>query len=212
MRALLSFGAAYTAEWAFTVAISLVAYADGGVVAVGLVGLLRLVPAALLAPAVATYADRLPREKVLFASSAVRGLATVLAAPVLLLDGPTWIVYALAIVSTIAFTPYRASHSALMPLLCRAPEELTSINVVRGLLDSLSVVVGPFVAAAAGRVSRTWRRCSCSPGGCGIVSAILVLGLTYERVARGAVGRPTAARRDARGRARRRRQRRRRRW
>ena len=147
MRALLSFGAAYTAEWAFTVAISLVAYADGGVVAVGLVGLLRLVPAALLAPAVAAYADRLPREKVLFASSAVRGLATVLTAPVLLLDGPTWIVYALAIVSTIAFTPYRASHSALMPLLCRAPEELTSINVVRGLLDSLSVVVGPFVAA-----------------------------------------------------------------
>jgi hypothetical protein len=54
VRALLSFGAAYTAEWAFTVAISLVAYADGGAVAVGLVGLLRLVPAALLAPAVST--------------------------------------------------------------------------------------------------------------------------------------------------------------
>ena len=147
VRALLSFGGAYTAEWAFTVAISLVAFADGGAVAVGLVGMLRLLPSALLAPAVAAYADRLPREKVLFASSAVRGLATVLCAPILVADGPTWVVYALAIVSTIAFTPYRASHSALMPLLCRAPEELTSINVVRGLLDSLSVVLGPFVAA-----------------------------------------------------------------
>ena len=44
LRALLSFGAAFTAEWAFTVAIGLVAFADGGTVAVGLVGLLRLVP------------------------------------------------------------------------------------------------------------------------------------------------------------------------
>ena len=189
VRALLSFGAAYTAEWAFTVAISLVAYADGGVVAVGLVGLLRLVPAALLAPAVATYADRLPREKVLFASSAVRGLATVLTAPVLLLEGPTWIVYVLAIASTIAFTPYRASHSALMPLLCRAPEELTSINVVRGLLDSMSVVVGPLVAAVLVGISDV-SSVFVFAGGCGIVSAILVLGLTYERVPAAPVGRP----------------------
>jgi MFS family permease len=189
VRALLSFGGAYTAEWAFTVAISLVAYADGGVVAVGLVGLLRLVPAAVFAPAVATYADRLPREQVLFYSSAVRGLATVLCAPVLVADGPTWVVYALAVVSTIAFTPYRASHSALMPLLCRAPEELTSINVVRGVLDSLSVVVGPFVAAYlvdVGDVSSVFS----FAGAAGIVSAVLVLGLRYERLDHGKPARP----------------------
>ena len=56
-------------------------------------------------------------------------------------------VYALAVVSTVAFTPFRASHSALMPSLCRTPDELTSVNVVRGALDSLSVIVGPLVAA-----------------------------------------------------------------
>ena len=181
VRSLLSFGAAYTAEWAFTVAISLVAYADGGAVAVGLVGLLRLVPAALLAPAVSTYADRQPREKVLFVSSAVRGVATLLTAPILVAGGPTWIVYALAVVSTIAFTPYRASHSALMPLLCRAPEELTSINVVRGLLDSLSVVIGPFVAAVLVSVSGV-ASVFVFAGVCGLLSAVLVLGLRYERV------------------------------
>jgi MFS family permease len=189
VRSLLSFGGAYTAEWAFTVAISLVAYADGGVVAVGLVGLLRLVPAAIFAPAVATYADRLPREQVLFYSSAVRGLATVLCAPVLVADGPTWVVYALAVVSTIAFTPYRASHSALMPLLCRAPEELTSINVVRGVLDSLSVVIGPFVAAflvAVGDVASVFT----FAGVAGLVSAVLVFGLTYERLDHGKPVRP----------------------
>jgi MFS family permease len=188
VRALLSFWGAYTAEWAFTVAISLVAFADGGVVAVGLVGTLRLVPSAVFAPVVSTYADRLPREQVLFYSSAVRGVATLLAAPVLLADGPTWIVYALAVVSTIAFTPYRASHSALMPLLCRAPEELTSINVVRGVLDSLSVVIGPFVAAFlvdVGDVASVF----VFAGAAGIVSAVLVLGLRYERISRPPAGR-----------------------
>jgi MFS family permease len=187
VRALLSFGAAYTAEWAFTVAISLVAFAHGGVLAVGLVGMLRLVPAALLAPAVATYADRLPREQVLFASSAVRGIATVATAPVLLSGGPTWVVYALAVVSTIAFTPYRASHSALMPLLCSTPAELTSINVARGLLDSISVVVGPFVAAllvGVGDVAWVFVFAGC----CGIASAALVLGLSYERIERPPAG------------------------
>ena len=182
VRALLSFGAAYTAEWAFTVAISLVAFAQGGALAVGLVGMLRLLPSALLAPVVTAYADRLPREKVLFASSAVRGLATVLCAPILVADGPTWVVYLLAIVSTIAFTPYRASHSALMPLLCRTPAELTSINVVRGLLDSLSVVIGPFVAAVLVAVADV-ASVFVFAGACGIVSAFLVVGLRYERVA-----------------------------
>ena len=181
VRALLSFGGAYTAEWAFTVAISLVAFADGGAVAVGLVGTLRLLPSAVLAPVVAAYADRLPREKVLFASSAVRGLATVLCAPILISDGPTWVVYLLAIVSTIAFTPYRAGHSALMPLLCRDPEELTSINVVRGLLDSISVVVGPFVAAVLVSVSDV-SSVFVFAGASGILSALLILNLSYERV------------------------------
>ena len=190
VRALLSFGAAYTAEWAFTVAISLVAYADGGAVAVGLVGVLRLLPSALLAPVVATYADRVPRERVLFASSAVRGIATVVAAPVLLADGPTWVVYALAVVSTIAFTPFRASHSALMPLLCRTPEELTSINVARGLLDSFSVVAGPLVAAALVEVSGV-ASVFLFAGVCGIASALLVLGLRYERVPPSAAQRPS---------------------
>jgi MFS family permease len=181
VRALLSFGFAYTAEWAFTVAISLVAFAHGGAIAVGLVGMLRLLPSAALAPVVAAYADRLPREKVLFASSIVRGLATLLCAPILIADGPIWVVYALAVVSTIAFTPYRAGHSALMPLLCREPEELTSINVVRGLLDSISVVVGPFVAAILVKVSDV-ASVFVFAGACGILSALLILNLSYERI------------------------------
>ncbi len=181
VRALLSFGAAFTAEWAFTIAIGLVAFADGGAVAVGLVGLLRLIPAAVLAPVIATYADRMPRERVLFGSSAVRGLSTLGAAGVLVVDGPIWVVYALAIVSTIAFTPFRASHSALMPSLCRSPDELTTVNVVRGALDSLSLIVGSLAAAvlvALADLSAVF----VFAGACALVSAVLVVRLPYDRI------------------------------
>lgn len=181
LRSLGSFGFAFTAEWAFTVAIGLVAFADGGAVAVGLVALLRLLPAALLAPIITAYADRMPRERVLVTSSAVRGLATLAAAPVLTMGGATWVVYALAIVSSIAFTPYRASHSALMPSLCRTPNELTSVNVVRGALDSISVIVGPLVAALLVAVADV-ASVFVFAGLCGLVSAALLLRLSYERI------------------------------
>ena len=181
LRAQLSFGAAFTAEWSFSVGIGLVAFAHGGAFAVGLVGLVRLVPAALLAPVISVYADRVPRERVLFISSAVRGVATLAAASVLAADGSVVLVYALAVVSTIAFTPYRASHSALVPSLCRSPDQLTSVNVVRGALDSLSVIVGPLVAAlllAVWGISAVF----VFAGACALISAGLVARLTYESI------------------------------
>ena len=181
VRALLSFGAAYTAEWSFTVALTLVAYADGGAFAAGLVGMLRLVPAAVLAPVISTYADRMARERVLMASSVVRGLATLAAGPVLWWGGPTAVVYLLAVVSTIAFTPFRASHSALMPSLCRTPDELTSVNVARGALDSISVIVGPLVAAVLVSVADV-ASVFVFAGCCALLSALLLVRLRYERL------------------------------
>src|SRR5829696_9048341 len=141
-RAQLSYFAAWTAEWAFTVALGIVAYRDGGATAVGLVGLLRMVPSALLAPLIAPLADRGRRERALVLISTVRGVATGGAGLVLGLGGPVWIVYALAAVSTVAATLYRPTHSALLPSLCRTGHELASANVVRGMLDSVATLVG----------------------------------------------------------------------
>ncbi|MEO5852721.1 MAG: MFS transporter [Nocardioides sp.] len=180
MRALLSFGAAFTAEWAFTVAVGLVAYAEGGAWAVGLLGLARLVPAALLAPVVTAYADRMPPERLLVASSALRGLATTAAALVLLVDGPVVLVYGFVVVATVSGTPFRAAHSALLPALCHTPDELTAVNVARGGLDSASVVVGPLVAALLLAVSDVAAVFVFS-GLCGLLSAALLLRLDYDR-------------------------------
>src|ERR687894_1299644 len=94
-RAQLSFLGAWTAEWAFTVALGIVAYRDGGATALGLVGLLRMVPAAVLAPLLSPLADRGRRERVLVLVSTLRGIATAGAAVVAALAGPPAAVHAL---------------------------------------------------------------------------------------------------------------------
>jgi predicted MFS family arabinose efflux permease len=146
-RAQLSFLGAWTAEWAFTVALGIVAYNDGGALALGLVGLLRMLPSAILAPVLSPFADRGRRERVLMVVSVLRGLATAVAAIVVAVSGPIAVIYALAVLSTIAATLFRPAHSALLPTLCRTGHELASANVVRGLLDSVATLVGPLLAA-----------------------------------------------------------------
>ncbi len=146
-RAQLSFLGAWTAEWAFTVGLGIVAYRDGGATAVGLVGLLRMAPSALLAPLLSPLADRGRRERVLILVSTARALVTAAVALVVGLGGPTPVVYALAVLSTIAATLYRPAHSALLPSLCHTGYELASANVVRGLLDAAATLTGPLLAA-----------------------------------------------------------------
>ncbi len=146
-RAQLSFLGAWTAEWAFTVGLGIVAYRDGGATAVGVVGLVRMVPSAILAPLLSPLADRGRRERVLILVSTLRGTATGAAAVVVGIGGPPEVVYALAVLSTIAATLYRPAHSALLPSLCRTGSELAGANVVRGLFDAAATLLGPLLAA-----------------------------------------------------------------
>jgi MFS family permease len=178
-RAQLSFFGAWTAEWAFTVALGIVAYRDGGATAVGLVGLLRMVPSALVAPILAPLADRGRREHVLVLVSAARGVATAVAAAVVGMAGPPQIVYVLAAFSTIAATLYRPAHSALLPSLCRTGYELASANVVRGLLDSIATLVGPLLAAVLLQFANVTVVFAVAAGA-SLWAAVLVIRVRYE--------------------------------
>src|SRR6184192_3479 len=64
-RVELAWGAAIAAEWAHLVALGVFAYQGGGAAAVGIAGLVRLLPAAIVAPAAASLGDRFPRDRVL---------------------------------------------------------------------------------------------------------------------------------------------------
>ena len=166
------------------VAIGVVAFRAGGAGAVGLVAFVRMAPSAGLAPFGTALADRFPRDRVLVWSCLIRAAATAVAAVVLALGGPDVAVYALAVIATGAFTVFRPAHSALLPALCTTPLELTSANVVRGFLDSVSTLVGPLAAAlllAVGSPAAVFAVTT----GLSLLSGVLLLGLSYEAPPRG---------------------------
>jgi MFS family permease len=146
-RAQVSFGAMWAAETAFMVALAVVAFRDGGVAAVGAVTAARMAAAALLAPFLATMADRVRRERVLVWVGLIRAATLGCAAAVIAAGGPPAATYSLAVVATVAQALYRPAHSALLPALCTSPQQLTSANAVRGMLDSLATLGGPLAAA-----------------------------------------------------------------
>ena len=178
-RAQLSFGAMWASEWCATVAVSVVAYRDGGASAVALVAVARLLPGALVAPFAATLADRHRRDHVLACVGLVRAATLAAAAVLLSVGAPSAAVYAPIAAATLAQTLYRPAHSALLPALCRTPEELTGANVVRGLLDSLATLLGPLGAAGlivVGGAQAALAACALAS----LTSALLVTGLRYE--------------------------------
>lgn len=152
-RAQLCFAGAWTAEWAFTVGLGVFAFERGGAAAVGAVSLLRMLPAAIVTPFASVYGDRWRRERILLAVTGGRGAALALMAALAWLDAAVALIYGLAVVATIAGVLFRPVHSALVPSLCRTPAELTGANVVRGMLDSLSTLLGPLLAAVLLAVS-----------------------------------------------------------
>jgi MFS family permease len=156
-----------------------------------------MAPAAILVPLLSPLADRGRRERVLIVVSTLRGVATAAAAIVVGLSGPTYLVYVLAVLSTMAATLYRPAHSALLPSLCRTGYELASANVVRGLLDSAATLVGPLLAALllefAG-VTAVFAVASAAS----LWAALLLLGLRYEAPPRAAAPQDSSLLRSAR--------------
>lgn len=178
-RAVLAFACSVTGEWALTIALAVVAFADGGAAGVGAVALLRLLPSALGTPFITAFADRTRRERALATVSVVRGVTIGAAAALLALDAPTVPVYALVVAATVAFTMFRPAHSALLPLLCSTTTELTSANVVRGLLESLSILAGPVLAG----VLLAWSGSAAvftAAALLSFVAAVMLLGIRYE--------------------------------
>ncbi len=185
VRAQISFAAMWAGECAFMVALGVVAFREGGVGAVGAVTAARMACAALLAPFLSTMADRVRRERVLACVGAIRAAMLGCAAAATATGGPAAATYGFAVVATIAVTMYRPAHSALLPALAKSPQQLASANAVRGMLDSLSTLGGPLIAAAllaASGPSAVFVACAAAS----LVAGLVVVGLPYDAPPRAA--------------------------
>jgi MFS family permease len=144
-RVELAWGGSIAAEWAHFVALGVFAYQEGGATAVGIAGLVRLLPAAALAPFAASLGDRFRRERfllglMLVASAALAGSAAAA------YGGSRVLVFAFAAVVGLSTTLVRPALQALLPSLARTPEELIASNGATSIIESLGTLVGPILA------------------------------------------------------------------
>jgi len=144
-RAELAWGAAIAAEWAHFVAFGVYAYDVGGPAAVGLAGLVRLLPAAIVAPFAASLGDRFPRERFLLALTLVASVALGASSIAFFADVEA-LVFALAALLGFAVTLIRPALQALLPSLARTPEELIASNGATSTVESFGTLVGPLIA------------------------------------------------------------------
>ncbi len=135
----------WASEWAWLVALWVFAFRASGVVAVGVLGLARTLPAALLAPALSTLSDRLPRHRVLLGVHLGRGLVLALVALAVASGAPPLVVYLLAPLDALLGVLHRPTHMPLLPALARSPEDLVAANVASSSFEGIGTLVGPAV-------------------------------------------------------------------
>lgn len=145
-RVELAWGAAISAEWAYFVALGVFAYDAGGTLAVGLAGLIRLLPAALVAPGAAALGDRFRREWLLLCA-ALLGAVALAGSAAAAFAGFEGGVLACAALVGISSTLIRPTLQALLPSLTRTPEELVASNAATSTVESLGTLIGPLVAS-----------------------------------------------------------------
>lgn len=144
-RVELAWGAAIGAEWAHFVALGVFAYQQGGTSAVGIAGLVRLLPAAVVAPFAASFGDRFRRERFLLTLALVGAIALAGSAAAAWADSRA-LVFAFAAVVGVSATLTRPALQALLPSLARTAEELIASNCATSTIESIGTLIGPLCA------------------------------------------------------------------
>ena len=142
-RVELSWALSITAYWAFIIALAVYAYEQGGAAGVGLVVVIRVLPAFIAAPFAGVLGDRYRRELLLVVLSFIRAGFMAATALVLFASGSNWLVYALSGGVALMASTVRPMQSALLPQLAKTPEELTAANLVLTTVESSGIFLGP---------------------------------------------------------------------
>ena len=144
-HAQLAWGALISAEWAHFVALGVFAYAHGGSSAVGVAGLMRLLPAAAIAPFASTLGDRFRRERFLLCL-ALLGAAGLATSAIGAEMGSRTTVFIAGSVVGVCSTLFRPALIALLPSLARTARELIAANGATSTIESLGTLIGPLAA------------------------------------------------------------------
>ncbi len=131
---------------ALLVAILIIAFVQGGPLAVGIFGVVRIAPSIIAAPLAAGPASRYPPTRLLLYAQLIRTVAAVVAVGVILAG--SWLP-ALFLVNAIGATAgalVRPFQAGALPSLARTPGELVAANVALATGEGLGGFGGPLLA------------------------------------------------------------------
>ncbi len=151
-------------EWAVYLTLLVWAYLEHGVYGASLIGVLQLVPAALLATPLSTLLFRFARGRALLVGYAAQSVSLLGLAAMLFLELPFPAVASVAVAVAVSITLTRPAHHALVPEISETTADLTAGNAASGAVEATATFLGPLLA---GLLLAAW-----SPGG-----VVLVLGL-----------------------------------
>lgn len=134
------------ASWSFAIALGVYGFDAHGVVGVGLVATVRLLPGAIASPFAGLLADRYPRQLVLVFACLAMAAVLAGAAMAAALDAPAAVVFVFPALFAIASCAYTPAEAALFPLLARTPQELSASNVNHAAMENAGFIVAAISA------------------------------------------------------------------
>ena len=150
LRGLFAFAITEQGCW---LAILLFAFERGGVGEAGWVAGLLLLPAAVLAPMIATASDVFPRHRVLTIGYLFVAATSIGTGAAMLGDAPIAVVYALATAFSVLLTFAGPTTAAIIPTAANTADELTAANTATGAVEMTGRLAGPLLAGAILAVS-----------------------------------------------------------
>jgi MFS family permease len=175
LRVLAGYGLFVLIELSTWIAMLVYAYSRGGATAAGLVAVAQTVPAAIVAPLVASVADRRSPVFLLAGGYLIQAVAVAATAAVVIAGVPL-AAYGAAVVAATAMTTTRPAQTTLIPSVATTPDQLTAANVVVGWLEAAGtagagLLVGVLISVAG--VGSVFAVCA----GLAVAAALLVAGL-----------------------------------
>ena len=183
------------ADWALLVVLLIVAYDEGGALAAGILGAVRVVPGIVAAPFASTLVERFRGDRVLTAINVMRSLGAFATALVVATGLPFELTFGLAALVAGAGSLIRPIQSALLPAFARTPDELVAANVATSTCEGLGTFAGPLLAGLLVAVTGS-ATASLLVAAAFAAAAAAVTGIRFEHEAdaRGGVGADRVAR------------------
>ncbi len=159
-RLLLAYLLLIAAEFGEWLALIIYAYARGGASAAGFVAIVQLAPSMLLAPMITARLSRIGASRLLTLAYALTAVALGCCGAAILVEASVVLVYAAAIVFSLAVSVVRSMHPVLLPLVVRHPDELTASNVATSWCEGIGTLTGPALVGVLVTVEGPGLACS----------------------------------------------------